>query len=159
MHYWYQIYSFESITYYYWRQVSIPDSSEGLQTDNWVVLKPPDSILISYTWLEMSEVELFAWSFNGINFSFCFQRVNGRIRNSAILAARNPCWTTASTSSNSDQKVSKQRWNCYVVPYLHVGNHLPPQHRPSHLVRHRRETVRNTKSLIRQVTFTIDGVV
>ena len=53
---------------------------------------------------------------------------------SQVPSARDSGGSPASPASHTYQKVPAEPWDCDVVPHLHVGSHLPEEHRPTHLV-------------------------
>ena len=51
-----------------------------------------------------------------------------------VPSARNSGGTPASPAPHTYQKVPAEPRDRHVVPHLHVGGHLPQEHRPSRLV-------------------------
>ena len=70
--------------------------------------------------------------------SWMFYNLNTPLYNVNILpqvpSARDPGGTPASPAPHTYQKVSAEPRDRHVVPHLHVGGHLPQEHRPSRLV-------------------------
>ena len=83
------------------------------------------------------------------------QRLDGWDGNPPIFTTRNSRRSTSGTAPHFNSKVPAESGNRHVVQDVHVGGHLLAEHRPAHLVRHRRQVVWNSTGPMSQTVSVI----